>query len=162
MNPLRITLFAIAVAGLAGGFLAPHVDLCAYQSLIWGIAAGAVLSVLLFEIVTSLIKGEVGLDLVAGISISAALVFGETLAAGVVALMYAGGQLLEDYAANRARADMKALLARVPKTALRYSDGQFVRSIPIQSNSYIEGSVAVDPRGRIVLVVHDRRVVLLE
>jgi hypothetical protein len=44
---------------------------------------------------------------------------------------------------------------------LRYSDGQFVRSIPIQSHSYIEGSVAVDPRGRIVLVV-DRRVVLLE
>ena len=64
-----------------------------------------------------------GLDLVAGLSISAALLFGETLAAGVVALMYAGGQLLEDYAENRARADMKALLARVPKTALRYDDG---------------------------------------
>ena len=123
MNPLRITLFAIAVAGLAGGLLAPYAGLGAYQSWIWGVAAGAVLSVLLFEIVTSLIKGEVGLDLVAGISISAALAFGETLAAGVVALMYAGGQLLEDYAANRARADMKALLARVPKTALRYSAG---------------------------------------
>ena len=108
MNPLRITLFAIAVAGLAGGLLAPYAGLGAYQSWIWGVAAGAVLSVLLFEIVTSLIKGEVGLDLVAGISISAALAFGETLAAGVVALMYAGGQLLEDYAANRARADMKA------------------------------------------------------
>ena len=86
-------------------------------------AAGAVLAVLLVEIATSLLKGEVGLDIVAGLSISAALGFGETLAAGVVALMYAGGQLLEDYAANRARADMKALLARVPKTALRYTDG---------------------------------------
>ena len=73
MNPLRITLFAIAVAGLAGGLLAPYAGLGAYQSWIWGVAAGAVLSVLLFEIVTSLIKGEVGLDLVAGISISAAL-----------------------------------------------------------------------------------------
>ena len=81
------------------------------------------LAVLLVEIATSLLKGEVGLDIVAGLSISAALAFGETLAAGVVALMYAGGQLLEDYAANRARADMKALLARVPKTALRYTDG---------------------------------------
>jgi hypothetical protein len=85
LNPVRIVLFIIAVAGLAGGLLAPHVDLGAYQSWIWGVAAGAVLSVLLFEIVTSLIKGEVGLDLVAGISISAALAFGETLAAGVVA-----------------------------------------------------------------------------
>ena len=106
-----------------GGLLAPFVGLAAFQGWIWGLAAGAVLAVLLYEIVTSLLAGEVGLDIVAGLSISAALAFGETLAAGVVALMYAGGQLLEDYAANRARADMKALLARVPETALRYVDG---------------------------------------
>lgn len=126
LSPIRISLFVIAVAGLLGGLLAPFVGLAPYQSLIWGAAAGAVLAVLLYEIVTSLLEGEVGLDIVAGLSISAALVFGETLAAGVVALMYAGGQLLEDYAANRARADMKALLARVPKTALRYVDGHLV------------------------------------
>lgn len=123
MNPIRIILFAIAVAGLAGGLIAPYVGLGALQGWIWGLAAAAVLAVLLVEIVSSLARGEVGLDIVAGLSISAALAFGETLAAGVVALMYAGGQLLEDYAANRARADMKALLARVPKTALRYVDG---------------------------------------
>lgn len=123
MSPVRIVLFAIAVAGLLGGFLVPYLGHPELQSWIWGGAAGAILAVLLTEIVTSLLKGEVGLDIVAGLSISAALAFGETLAAGVVALMYAGGQLLEDYAANRARADMKALLARVPKTALRYDDG---------------------------------------
>jgi heavy metal translocating P-type ATPase len=123
LNPLRIFLFAIALLGLAGGFAAPQLGLGDLQGLIWGVAAGFVLAALLSEIVTSLARGEVGLDLVAGLSISAALAFGETLAAGVVALMYAGGQLLEDYAANRARADMRALLARVPKTALRYDDG---------------------------------------
>jgi heavy metal translocating P-type ATPase len=123
LNPLRIFLFAIALLGLAGGFAAPQLGLGDVQGLIWGVAAGFVLAALLSEIVTSLARGEVGLDLVAGLSISAALAFGETLAAGVVALMYAGGQLLEDYAANRARADMRALLARVPKTALRYDDG---------------------------------------
>jgi len=123
LNPIRVSLFIIAVAGLVGGLLAPFVGLAAFQSWIWGVAAGAVLAVLVYEIVTSLLEGDVGLDIVAGLSISAALAFGETLAAGVVALMYAGGQLLEDYAANRARADMKALLARVPKTAMRYDDG---------------------------------------
>jgi len=82
-----------------------------------------VLAALLREIVTSLLKGEVGLDIVAGISMSAALAFGETLAAAVVGLMYAGGQLLENFAANRAQSHMRALLARVPKTALRYDDG---------------------------------------
>jgi heavy metal translocating P-type ATPase len=123
LNPLRILLFAVALMGLAGGFLAPLAGLAHLQGVIWGGAAAIVLAVLLTEIVSSLARGEVGLDLVAGLSISAAIGFGETLAAGVVALMYAGGQLLEDFAANRARADMRALLARVPKTALRYDDG---------------------------------------
>ncbi len=123
MNPVRIVLFGLAVAGLAGGLLAPYAGFGPYRGWIWGVPAAAILAVLLVEIVRSLLKGEVGLDIVAGFSISAALAFGETLAAGVVALMYAGGQLLEDYASNRARADMKALLGRVPKTALRYDDG---------------------------------------
>ena len=123
MNPFRIALFAVAMLGLAAGFAAPLLGFPEVQGVIWGAAAGVVLAVLLVEIVSSLARGEVGLDLVAGLSISAAIAFGETLAAGVVALMYAGGQLLEDFAANRARADMRALLARAPKTALRYDDG---------------------------------------
>ena len=116
-------LFAVAALGLVAGFAAPYLGFAALRPWIWGVAAGLVLISLLSEIITSLLKGEVGLDIVAGLSISAALAFGETLAAGVVALMYAGGQLLEDIAANRARADMQALLSRVPKTALRYDDG---------------------------------------
>ena len=123
MNRFRIFLFAVAFLGLAAGIAAPFAGAAGWQPVIWGAAAAVVLAVLLRDIVLSLARGEVGLDIVAGLSISAALAFGETLAAGVVALMYAGGQLLEDYAANRARADMRALLARVPKTALRYDDG---------------------------------------
>ena len=41
---------------------------------------------------------------------SAALLFGEPLAGNVVALMYAGGQLLESFAEGRARREMTALL----------------------------------------------------
>ena len=132
MNPFRVFLFCVALLGLAAGFAAPYLGLASFQEVIWGGAAAVVLAVLLSEIVSSLFKGEVGLDLVAGLSISAAIGFGETLAAGVVALMYAGGQLLEDYAANRARADMRALLARVPKTALRYDDGH-LREVAIDA-----------------------------
>ena len=40
-------------------------------------------------------KWQVGLDLVAALSMSAALAFGVPLAGNVVALMYAGGQFLE-------------------------------------------------------------------
>jgi heavy metal translocating P-type ATPase len=123
VNNLRIALFSVAALGLAAGLASPLLGFADYQAWIWGGSGAVVLAVLLWEIATSLLDGEFGLDIVAGLSMSAALAFGETLAASVVGVMYAGGQLLEDYAANRARADMKALLARVPKTALRYDDG---------------------------------------
>ncbi len=55
---------------------------------------------------------------------SAALVFGEELAAAVVALMYSGGQLLERFAERHAHREMTALLARVPRTAMRHRDGR--------------------------------------
>jgi heavy metal translocating P-type ATPase len=54
---------------------------------------------------------------------SAALLFGEALAAAIVALMYAGGQLLEAFAERRARREMTALLSRVPRTAIRHREG---------------------------------------
>ena len=130
MNSLRIFLFLVAAIGLAAGFAVPLAGWGGVQSLVWGATGGLLLAFLLWEIITSLLEGEIGLDIVAGLSMSAALFFGETLAAAVVGLMYAGGQLLEDFAANRARADMRALLARVPKTALRYDDGHLAE-VPI-------------------------------
>ena len=71
----------------------------------------------------SLLKGEVGLDIVAALSMSAALLFGETLAAAVVALMYSGGTFLESFAEGRARREMSDLLSRVPRTATRHRNG---------------------------------------
>jgi heavy metal translocating P-type ATPase len=53
-----------------------------------------------------------------------ALAVGESLAAAIVALMYAGGQYLESYAERAARREMTALLSRVPRTAMRHRDGQ--------------------------------------
>ena len=91
MSQLRVVLFVIAALGLAGGFAAPLFGFEALRPYIWGGAAGIVLLSLLIEIVSSLLKGEVGLDIVAGLSISAALAFGETLAAGVVDAFRAAG-----------------------------------------------------------------------
>ena len=54
---------------------------------------------------------------------SAALAFGETLAAAVVAVMYSGGTFLESFAEGRARREMHDLLSRVPRTATRYRGG---------------------------------------
>ena len=91
---------------------------------IWAAATVPVLGALLIEIVASLRRGDVGLDIVAALSMTGALLFGEHLAAVVVALMYAGGQYLESFAERRANREMTALLARVPRTAVRYRDGR--------------------------------------
>ena len=78
---------------------------------------------LLVEILRSLWRGEVGLDIVAALSMTAALAFGETLAAAVVAVMYSGGTFLENFAEGRARREMHDLLSRVPRTATRHRNG---------------------------------------
>jgi heavy metal translocating P-type ATPase len=117
-------IIALPAAGLIAGFSARLLGLGEWAGMIWTSATVPVLAVLIGEIVVSLRRGDVGLDLIAAVSMAAALVFGEHLAAVVVALMYAGGQYLESYAERRARREMTALLGRVPRTALRHRDGR--------------------------------------
>jgi heavy metal translocating P-type ATPase len=121
---MRPATFTVAAGGLFLGFVVRVLGFGAWSGPIWAAATVPVLLVLIAEIVTSLRRGDVGLDIVAAISMLAALIFGEHLAAAVVALMYAGGQYLEGFAERRARREMTALLGRVPRTALRHRDGQ--------------------------------------
>lgn len=119
---MRALLLAVSAGGLVLGFAAQWLAV-ASPAWIWGAATVPVLLALVAEIVTSLRRGEVGLDIVAALSMTAALVFGEELAAIVVALMYAGGQYLETFAEGRARREMTALLERAPRTAMRHDNG---------------------------------------
>lgn len=120
---IRPFLIGFPAAGIALGFC---LRLLGFEGVYWIWAASIVpvLLTLLTEIVLSLRRGQIGLDIVAALSMSAALLFGEALAAAVVALMYAGGQYLEGFAERHARREMTALLSRVPRSALRHRDGQ--------------------------------------
>jgi cation transport ATPase len=121
---LRPLLVASPAVGLAVGFAVRLLGQGTLSEWIWAACAVPVLLALLFEIFSSLRRGDVGLDIVAALSMSAALVFREELAAAVVALMYAGGQYLESFAERHARREMTALLARVPRTAVRHRNGE--------------------------------------
>ena len=101
-----------------------------WASSAWTIGTLAPLVALLIQMVTSLRRGDIGLDAIAFLAMSAALLFGEPLAANVVALMYSGGQLLESFAEGRARREMTALLGRVASTAMRLVDDAVVE-VPI-------------------------------
>jgi heavy metal translocating P-type ATPase len=124
LKVVRPYLAGIAALGLLAGIIAKLAGRDAAAAAVWAAVTLPVLLALLVEIVTSLRRGEVGLDIVAGLSMAAALIFGENLAAAIVALMYAGGQYLEIYAERRARWEMTALLSRVPRTTIRHRDGQ--------------------------------------
>lgn len=118
----RPWLIACPAAGIVAGFALRWWGVESWVAFAWAASTVPVLLTLLFDIVVSLRRGEVGLDIVAALSMSAALLSGEHLAAAVVALMYAGGQYLEGFAERHARREMTALLARVPRTTMRHRD----------------------------------------
>jgi heavy metal translocating P-type ATPase len=120
---LKLLLLLVAVTSLFAGLGLHLLGQAAFARLCWTAGTLPVLAALLVEIARSLFRGEVGLDVVAALSMSAALAFGEALAATIVAIMYSGGTFLEAFAEGRARREMHDLLARAPRTATRYRDG---------------------------------------
>jgi len=124
MDRLKTALLAIAVLGVVAGLAVEFAGPPGLSRWVWTAAVLPVLLALLAEIIGSLRRGEFGLDIVAALSMSAALLSGEALAAAVVAVMYSGGTFLESFAEGRARREIHALLARVPRTAARYRESK--------------------------------------
>ncbi|KKB83705.1 haloacid dehalogenase [Devosia limi DSM 17137] len=123
-NRLNTVLLFVALVGLMAGLGLMWAGHDTLATAAWCAGVIPVLVALVVEIVRGLARGEFGLDIVAALSMSAALVFGETLAAAVVALMYSGGTFLESFAQGRARREMSQLLSRVPRTATRHRNGK--------------------------------------
>ncbi|MEE2859797.1 MAG: heavy metal translocating P-type ATPase [Pseudomonadota bacterium] len=119
----KTAILLIAATGLIAGLVFYFSGRPEEANLIWIAGVVPPLASLVVEILRSLRSGEVGLDIVAALSMLAALVFDETLAAAVVAMMYSGGTFLEAFAEGRARRSMQDLLSRVPRTATRHRNG---------------------------------------
>ena len=129
---VKTALLVLALLGLSLGLGLRLAGRDWAAQVAWTAGVAPVLAALLVEIVVSLRRGEVGLDIVAALSMASALAVGETLAAAVVALMYAGGGFLESFAEGRARREMRDLLSRVPHSATRYADGA-LEEIPLDA-----------------------------
>lgn len=146
---LSFALLGCALAGLTGGAALWFAGDARLAARLWSAGVIPVLLGLLVEILRSLRRGEVGLDIVAAVSMSAALLLGEALAAAVVALMYSGGTFLESYAETRARRDMTALLSRVPRRATRLVGGA-LQEVPLEALG--PGDLVLIRRGDVVPV----------
>jgi len=129
---LNLTLLAAAVLGLLAGSLAWWAGRADWAH--WAMLAGTVpvLVAVLIDSIVSLLHVEVGLDLIALLSIGGSFALGEYLVAGVIGVMLAGGRALEDYADARARREMSTLLNQVPRTARRYEEARLV-SVPLDA-----------------------------
>jgi heavy metal translocating P-type ATPase len=144
---LRWSLVSIAIAGLSAGILAVLTGRSDLANLCWILATAPVVAGLAVSIVRDLLSGRFGVDAIALVSMSVALVLGQPLAGAVVALMYSGGNVLEDIAVARAEHDLRSLLDRAPREAHRRVEGR-IEEVPI-------GAIAVGDQ----LLVHAGEVV---
>lgn len=115
----RFALLGCVLAGLAAGgvlHLAGHADWAAW---VWSAAALLAGARVAYEVVRSLLGGQLGVDVIALAAILGAVALGETLAAAVVGLMVAGGEALEAWAEGKAKRSLHDLLARAPRRTSR-------------------------------------------
>ena len=71
-----------------------------------------------------------GGDAIALLSMGGALALGQPLAGAVIALMYSGGNVLEDFAVGRAERDLRSLVDRAPRVAHRRLDHR-IEDVPV-------------------------------
>jgi len=124
-------LVAVAAGALAIGIAASAAGYGRAALWIWGIGTAPVAAGLVVSMIRDVLGGRVGVDAIALVSMLAALVLGQTLAGVVVAIMYAGGNVLEDFAIGRAQRELKTLVNRAPRVAHRLRDGM-VEDVPIE------------------------------
>jgi heavy metal translocating P-type ATPase len=113
-------LAATALATIVAGALLWLAGAGEAADWVWGAGAVVVLVPLVVTTARSLARRDVGVDAIALVAITGALVLGEELTAAIVALMMSGGSALEAWAAGRAQRDLRLLVEREPRIAHRY------------------------------------------
>ena len=143
-------LLALASLGaLAAGAVLHAAGAGTEGNAVWAVSTAAILGPLIWSVVRSLLRRDVGVDAIALVAIVSALVLGQFLAGAVVALMLAGGNALEFYATRRAGRELTRLLERMPRVAHRRS-GSAIEEVSV--GSLLPGDIVVVRAGEVVPV----------
>ena len=142
--PLVVVTIVVLVATLLLGAAGQHTA-GRWLGSVWALLVAAQVS---RGMIQDIRAGKWGIDLLAVSAIVATVAVGEYVAALVVVLMLTGGQGLEDYAAHRARGELRALLERAPVAAHRLAADDSVVDVPV--GEVVAGDRLLDParRGR--------------
>ncbi len=128
VGSLEFYIAALATLGLIVYFTARCVLGVATSRADWALllvlAVGG--GILVFKLLREMASGELGADVLAGVSIVTSVILGEYLAGVIVVLMLAGGVSLEQYATRRASAVLAALAKRMPRIAHRRAGSDII------------------------------------
>ena len=140
-------LAMVALGAVVAGGLLWLLDQPGWADVAWGVGAAVVLVPLVVDTARALFRGDVGVDAIALVAITGALVLGEELAAAIVALMMSGGGALEEWAAGQARRDLRMLVERAPRVAQRHAHGG-VEEVPV--GALVPGDLVAVRAGEVV------------
>ncbi|HXZ71744.1 MAG TPA: heavy metal translocating P-type ATPase, partial [Streptosporangiaceae bacterium] len=126
-----LLLLVATATGLAAGGLAVLAGAGPVADAAWLATAAIGLGDAVWSAAGSIRHGRLGVDVIALLAVAGAVAVGELLAAAVISVMLTSGRFLEAWAAERARHDLNALLARAPRTARRYR-GRSLETVPLE------------------------------
>lgn len=86
-----------------------------------------------WSMIRTLREGSWGIDILAVTAIVSTVAVGDYWASLVIVLMLTGGDALEDYAAHRARRELRALLDRAPRFAHRETAPGVTTDVPVDA-----------------------------
>ncbi len=115
-----LTRYPVITATVVVGLVVLTLDLAGYDRASRWLATlyvSAVIAWTLIGMVRDVMRGHVGLDVLAVVAMVATLAVGEYVASLIIVLMLSGGEALEDYAGRRAKKELTALLDRSPQIA---------------------------------------------
>ncbi len=115
-------LLLITSLGLITGFI---------NESVWEITIGFGLLPALFWVVNDLRKQTLSSDVLAVLSLLGTLLTHEFIAGAIITLMLATGRVLESWAEVQAERQLKALLARIPQQARRFSTSGVLEDIEV-------------------------------
>lgn len=115
-------LLLITSLGLITGFI---------NESVWEMTIGFGLLPALFWVVNDLRKKTLSSDVLAVLSLLGTLLTNEFFAGAIITLMLATGRVLESWAEGQAERQLKALLARIPQQARRFSSSGVLEDIEV-------------------------------
>jgi heavy metal translocating P-type ATPase len=124
-------LLILSITALLAGFFAETLGRPDLTPVFWISSSVLLIGVTVLEVVASLLHKQVGVDLIALLSLVAGLWFSQFLVAAVIAIMLASGRSLEFYTSQRAERELRRLIQRAPTFAWKLDDDNLVQ-VPLE------------------------------